>query len=574
MTRHFSLLILLLLAPGAWGQALPRIWSDLAEPVNTVAPGLSGTPEVGETLTCSQGTYTGGVISRSYVWKNNGSPISNETASTLDTTGLEAGDIITAQEVVVNAAGSVTTTASGSAVLGEGEEGASYPSGYSDWIADVLVTADHYGDLWVAGTLDSGDAYGNNYGQYEPAYVFRSLNNHYYGGEDAELETQSQAAGDAYRTAIAAIGTPYAANSVWNYTRALADDYLLNGDTASRTAVAGLATVATYAADSNSIEPGEGALAYELASRECAYVAMAYMQAEACGESYRTRLAALIRLMLGDIDEEVTHNGNTADLIYGGHIEQWLGDYTTDSAGDYVSGTTRFEDPLETWGEAAGYAPFMGALTAYTLIYHYEHATQNGTHQGGNNSATLTVDDGGWVTGSLVGRTVNNVTDGSSGTITANSGSTVTATLSGGTDNDWDSGDTYEIVGTINGGAVDADADTIPKLTRLADATWNECWEAVPDSGTFYLRPTQGQEAMALNNLIATYYWWLYLKTGEARFLSRADEMFNNTVDYASLTYTGALTTTQTFWSKEFCELTRFTFDGLAWRSAGVHTHE
>lgn len=444
-----------------------------------------------------------------------------------------------------------------------------YPSGYATWIADVLLTADYHGDRWVAGTPYTL-SYGNTYGQYEPWYVFRRLNEHYYDGSNTELETQAIASGNLFRTEIAALGTPYAVNSVWSYTRGLADDYILNGATDSKTAVVGMALLGSYAADSNPLNPASGAISDEATSREAAYNMMAYMQAERCGEAHRARTEAMVRIVLADVGETVSFvrddNGATnssGTLADGGHIEQWLGDYITDSDGVYVSGTSNFV--------THDYAPFMGGLSAYSLIYHYEHATQNGTHQGGNNSSTLTVDDGAWVDDFLVGRTVNNVTDGSTGTITANSGGTVTATLSGGTDNDWDSGDTYEIVGTLDGGSIDADDDTIPKLIRLADATWNEAWEVVPDSGTFYLRPSQSQEAMSLNNLISQYYWWLYAKTGQSRFLNRADEMFNATNGYSTLVYRGVAT--QVYLSKEFNELTRFTFDGLDWRAAAVGLH-
>lgn len=50
-----------------------------------------------------------------------------------------------------------------------------------------------------------------------------------------------------------------------------------------------------------------------------------------------------------------------------------------------------------------------------------------------------------WTTDAFVGRTIKNLTDGSSGVITANSGTEITATLSGGTNDLWSDGDNYEI---------------------------------------------------------------------------------------------------------------------------------
>jgi hypothetical protein len=71
--------------------------------------------------------------------------------------------------------------------------------------------------------------------------------------------------------------------------------------------------------------------------------------------------------------------------------------------------------------------------------------TSSGAHDGAANADTLTDSGESWVTNQLVGRTINNTTDGSSGVITANDGTTITAVLSGGTDDDWDIGDTYTI---------------------------------------------------------------------------------------------------------------------------------
>lgn len=75
-----------------------------------------------------------------------------------------------------------------------------------------------------------------------------------------------------------------------------------------------------------------------------------------------------------------------------------------------------------------------------------------GTHRGegaANNAATLT-DMGDTrkrfpFLDEVVGRTIYNLTDGSSGPITAVTNNTVTATLAGGTDNDWDLNDLYVI---------------------------------------------------------------------------------------------------------------------------------
>lgn len=69
----------------------------------------------------------------------------------------------------------------------------------------------------------------------------------------------------------------------------------------------------------------------------------------------------------------------------------------------------------------------------------------SGTHDGADNAAVLTDTKQDWVVNELVGKTLNNVTDGSTTTVTANTATTVTGVLAGGTDNDWDILDVYSI---------------------------------------------------------------------------------------------------------------------------------
>lgn len=60
-------------------------------PVLTAAPVVSGTEEVGETLTCTNGTFTGAeTITYSYQWFANGVAVSGATASTYE---LKASDL-------------------------------------------------------------------------------------------------------------------------------------------------------------------------------------------------------------------------------------------------------------------------------------------------------------------------------------------------------------------------------------------------------------------------------------------------------------------------------------------------
>lgn len=86
-------------------------WVDLAAiPVVTVAPVLSGTPEVGETLTVTDGTWDNTPTSYGYQWLRNGVVIGGETASTYLLAPADEGATIRARVTAVNAAGSATAT--------------------------------------------------------------------------------------------------------------------------------------------------------------------------------------------------------------------------------------------------------------------------------------------------------------------------------------------------------------------------------------------------------------------------------------------------------------------------------
>lgn len=79
------------------------------KPVNTVAPVISGTPEVGQTLTCTTGTWTESPTSYAYQWKEDGTNISGATSSTYVLQSAELGGSITCAVTATNSYGAAPT---------------------------------------------------------------------------------------------------------------------------------------------------------------------------------------------------------------------------------------------------------------------------------------------------------------------------------------------------------------------------------------------------------------------------------------------------------------------------------
>jgi molybdopterin-binding protein len=79
-------------------------------PVNTAAPTLTGTPAVGQTLSCSTGTWANSPTSYSYTWLRSGVPIAGQVGSTYVVQGADAGHTIACQVTAANGGGSYTIT--------------------------------------------------------------------------------------------------------------------------------------------------------------------------------------------------------------------------------------------------------------------------------------------------------------------------------------------------------------------------------------------------------------------------------------------------------------------------------
>jgi hypothetical protein len=75
-------------------------------PYMTAIPTISGTEEVGETLTLANGTWAGdATITYAYAWYRNNVLIAGETASTYDLAAADLGKYITGRVTATNAAG-------------------------------------------------------------------------------------------------------------------------------------------------------------------------------------------------------------------------------------------------------------------------------------------------------------------------------------------------------------------------------------------------------------------------------------------------------------------------------------
>lgn len=83
-------------------------------PVNTVAPVITGTADIGETLSVTAGSYTGASpINLTYQWLRDGVVIPSETGNTYFTVEADADTTISVRETAANVAGSIDTLSNG-----------------------------------------------------------------------------------------------------------------------------------------------------------------------------------------------------------------------------------------------------------------------------------------------------------------------------------------------------------------------------------------------------------------------------------------------------------------------------
>lgn len=108
-------------------------------PVNTAAPAVTGTAQVGQTLSCSSGTWTGnGTITYGYEWLRDGAAISGATSNSYN---LQAAD----EGAQVSCRVTATDDDASRAALSNSLTIAAAPSGYDLFVpsgSDSFITSE------------------------------------------------------------------------------------------------------------------------------------------------------------------------------------------------------------------------------------------------------------------------------------------------------------------------------------------------------------------------------------------------------------------------------------------------
>jgi hypothetical protein len=83
-----------------------------AVPVNSVLPVVSGTAQVGQVLSATNGTWTNSPTSYTYQWFSNGVPIAGQIANVFTPTSAQVGEVITIEVTASNSGGNSSPAAS------------------------------------------------------------------------------------------------------------------------------------------------------------------------------------------------------------------------------------------------------------------------------------------------------------------------------------------------------------------------------------------------------------------------------------------------------------------------------
>lgn len=124
------------------GLLAPRFVNAASPPVNTVAPVISGNVRVGQTLTTTDGTWTGtATIVFTYQWKRAGSNIASATNSTYVLVEADAGAAITCVVTGTNGVGNSSATSNSLSI-----------DVYLVFLSDIVDPT----DVGIAGTYSGG----------------------------------------------------------------------------------------------------------------------------------------------------------------------------------------------------------------------------------------------------------------------------------------------------------------------------------------------------------------------------------------------------------------------------------
>lgn len=105
--------------------------TNATAPVNTVAPVVSGTAQVGQTLSSTTGTWTGTPTpTYTYQWQRNGSNIGGATGSSYALVPADDGKNIRCVVTATNAVGSVSANSNATAAVASPTFGSAYGGGY------------------------------------------------------------------------------------------------------------------------------------------------------------------------------------------------------------------------------------------------------------------------------------------------------------------------------------------------------------------------------------------------------------------------------------------------------------
>ncbi len=126
----------------------------MADPVNSVLPAITGTVEVGETLTCSTGTWTG-ATSYAYQWLRDGVAITGATAATHTITVDDLLCVLSCRVTATNSGDTPATTATADSAAT-----VAVPSTIIVESGSIVTGADSYESLANAGAylVKRGDA--------------------------------------------------------------------------------------------------------------------------------------------------------------------------------------------------------------------------------------------------------------------------------------------------------------------------------------------------------------------------------------------------------------------------------